>query len=427
MIKGFSAPFNMTEKDDRIGKDDKSKKYKFTPKEDLNIIKQKVKDLKKQRALKKEIEREEKEKHYVKNRNMMKNLHHQLIRDKGGEPMESDVPPYVTHKNSQIYEVSHSQPTVKLSNVHKDRRSPQLGKGKLPNRFTIDSLSKLRYEDIAGSGPDGFNPADILDEDDSDSDDSVLKHYRINDAKHTMNNSVADMPMHRNIAPTQGKQNSMRKMQVDKSQEIHVSLVKPPQHRRREKHRSIANGQGNLSQKRLPQPKLKYNTNASSRKNLHQKSPGANRRGMTTDIEKSNKKKLGTERNRRLDLPKGVHRTAKKGDHGAYQSDGQNKRYPPHVTRTVKKNSSKINNPMVGKSKFTNPNKHINASTIQNKGQPMLNRRHNGNVSMELYDRANKIQDSTKRNQEQRLANILKLHDNNMKRGVGIAKKNRAL
>jgi hypothetical protein len=71
--------------------------------------------------------------------------------------------------------------------------------------------------------------------------------------------------------------------------------------------------------------------------------------------------------------------------------------------------------------------KNQNATTIQDRGHPMLNRRHHGNVSLEVYDRANKIEDKSRKNQEQRLANILKMHDNNMKRGVGIANKNRAL
>lgn len=50
-----------------------------------------------------------------------------------------------------------------------------------------------------------------------------------------------------------------------------------------------------------------------------------------------------------------------------------------------------------------------------------------GNISMQMYDRANKMESKTKRNQEERLQNILKMHDNKMKRGVGIANKTRIL
>lgn len=56
-----------------------------------------------------------------------------------------------------------------------------------------------------------------------------------------------------------------------------------------------------------------------------------------------------------------------------------------------------------------------------------MGRRANGNVSVELYNRANKMQGKTKRNQEERLKNILRMHDNNMKRGVGVANKSRIL
>ena len=56
-----------------------------------------------------------------------------------------------------------------------------------------------------------------------------------------------------------------------------------------------------------------------------------------------------------------------------------------------------------------------------------MGRRNNGNVSMDLYDRANKMQGKTKKNQEERLKNILRMHDNNLKRGAGIAHKNRVL
>ena len=57
----------------------------------------------------------------------------------------------------------------------------------------------------------------------------------------------------------------------------------------------------------------------------------------------------------------------------------------------------------------------------------MMNRRNQGNISMQMYDRANKMESKTKRNQEERLQNILKMHDQNMKRGVGIAHNGRRL
>ncbi len=64
-------------------------------------------------------------------------------------------------------------------------------------------------------------------------------------------------------------------------------------------------------------------------------------------------------------------------------------------------------------------------TAVKEKKGPMINRRHPGNISMDSYDKATKLQSKTRRNQEERLKNILKLQDNNMKRGVGVAHKNR--
>jgi len=64
---------------------------------------------------------------------------------------------------------------------------------------------------------------------------------------------------------------------------------------------------------------------------------------------------------------------------------------------------------------------------VKEKKQLGMGRRNNGNVSMDLYNRANKMQGKTKKNQEERLKNILRMHDNNLKRGAGIAHKNRVL
>ena len=46
---------------------------------------------------------------------------------------------------------------------------------------------------------------------------------------------------------------------------------------------------------------------------------------------------------------------------------------------------------------------------------------------MDTYDRANKMESKAKKSQEERLQNILKMHDNNVKRGVGVANKGRIL
>lgn len=63
-------------------------------------------------------------------------------------------------------------------------------------------------------------------------------------------------------------------------------------------------------------------------------------------------------------------------------------------------------------------------SNLKGKGKGSLARnRNHGNISVQLYEQANKMESKTRRNQEERLQNILKMHDNNMKRGVGVAHK----
>ena len=191
-IKGFISPFNTVDKSENVRKDNKNKKYKFKPKEDIKIIKEKVKILKKSRVAAKEREKENENKLYQKHRNIMKNLHHKLMREKG-EHIEGEVPMYQARNNSQIYDISQSQPALKLYPNQRDntlKGSHSKKYNKLPNKFTIDSLMKLKYNDIAGSGPDGFNPADILDSD-SGSEDSVLNQYRDIEEQVPVNQSIS--------------------------------------------------------------------------------------------------------------------------------------------------------------------------------------------------------------------------------------------
>ena len=214
-IKGFVKPFNMATKDERIDKNDKSKKYKFKSKEDKEAIKEKVKELKRQRELAKKQAQVDKDNQYKKHRNVMKHIHEKLARQKdyGGE----EVPNYQVRDNSQIYDVSLSQPALKL-NPH--QRNPKLKESKtkankLPNKFTMDSLMRLNYDDVAGSGPDGFNPADILDED-SDSNDSVLNQYK-NDDKNILMNQASDQSLPQDAYAYRGNKISERAVPMDQN------------------------------------------------------------------------------------------------------------------------------------------------------------------------------------------------------------------
>jgi hypothetical protein len=414
----------MTDKDDRIAKDDKSKKYKFKSKEDKEIIKQKVQQLKKQREENKKREQALKDQKYQKGQQMMKNLHYKLLQEKGQGPIEASIPAYQAHNSSQIYDVSQSQPATKPPG-----RGPQYNlaseKKKLPTKLTIDNLVNLRYDDVA-SGPDGFNPADILD-DDSDSDDTILKQYK-NQPAAGVNESLSSVVLNQPPQPARNKGKTMRTMEADVSQPQITNMK--GKHKARALNNSIA-GQGNMPMSKAKGAKIGAHTNNASQKNLlvtnKKGSVPRTKKGMMTDDEKIYKRKLPTGRNKASNLPKGIHKSASKGHYDPYQSDGANMRYQNNVPKTVKKSSKKmgLNSITVDKSyQQKNPKMFANKNASQN---PMANRRHKGNISMEMYSQADKMESKTKRHQEERLQNTLKMQDQNMKRGIGIAHKNRRL
>ncbi|CAI2372176.1 unnamed protein product [Moneuplotes crassus] len=393
-IKGFAAPFNMTEKDDRIKKNDKSQRYKYTSKEDKEAIKAKVRKLKQERENAKLKEKHEKDRHYHKQRNVMKNLHEKLMREKLGNG-EIDMNAYQARNPNPIYNVSQSQPALKsipAQQVHTIKTHKSKIKNKLPNKITMNGLTSLKYEDIAGNEPDGFNPADIVGTD-SGSDDSILQQYR---------NDEEIQPAEQ-AYPFSSAQHTEKPVPIDQ-----VPVRKPKNQRNTHVARGLNNSMADASQ--LQHPKK------ASRKHMPGKKHSTSlNRGHTTDHEKSKKKKMGTQRSRKnlAALPKGLTKTGRKPQN-PYNSDigGGKIKYPAHVTRTVKKDSKKA---PIGK---------LNHHSAY-KANPMVGRRNPGNISMESYDQATKLQSKTKRNQEERLKNILKLQDNNMKRGVGVAYKNR--
>lgn len=247
-IIGFAAPFNMTEKDDRIAKDDKSRRYKFKPKEEKEIIKQRVKELKQQRQTEKTHKEKEKDQQYQKHRLVMKNLHHKLMREKGEVPSEGKLGGYHVRSGDQIYDISHSQPAIKLTQQPQGKGYGQAGLKqpgpKVPNKFTLESLGQLKYEDIAGVGPDDFNPADVLDEDDTDSEDEVLKRYRKNDIeknKIPVTDSIASMPVAKTQSqPYKGSKNTLRTMPVDIGPDPKIENLKGKHHKKGVLNNSIA-------------------------------------------------------------------------------------------------------------------------------------------------------------------------------------------
>lgn len=114
----------------------------------------------------------------------MKNLHYKLMREKDGGMVNGPVQGVPMRSEDQIYDVRNSHPAIKLNNplvkAYPQQMSAKMP-AKLQSKFTLESLGQLKFEDLAGGGSDGFNPADIVDEDDSD--DEILKKYRNDDSK----------------------------------------------------------------------------------------------------------------------------------------------------------------------------------------------------------------------------------------------------
>lgn len=357
-IVGFAAPFNMTDKDDRIRKDDKSLKYKFKSKEDKALIKKKVNEIKKQREQEKKAQNTEKEKQYQKHRNVMKNLHYKLLREKGQAPHEGSMPAYQVHSGDQLYDITNSQPAIKL-NHHQSTKAyvnPMAKKSakRVQSNFTLETLGQLKYEDIAGGGPDEFNPADIVDEDDSSADDEILKRYRNDELKNMeVNNSISTLPSN---AYNQNP-HTLRTLPADQVQDQVVSSLKGRQPRRGVHNNSISDP-NQILKKSMSKQNIVNRDKSRGKKNLllnsQDTSPGKRKKGITSDDEKIYKNKLHSNRNKKAELPKKAQKSTRVPN--AYESDNQRKgRYAGHVTRSVKKPSSKapIGNVGVDKSKHS--------------------------------------------------------------------------
>ena len=145
-----------------------------------------------------------------------------------------------------------------------------------------------------------------------------------------------------------------------------------------------------------------------------------------TDNEKAPRGKIHTNKLKKAELPKGLGnkntRSTKKLA-GAYESDSpvRHKGHNKHVSQSVRKQTNKMSlmnlRASNGNVNVKNRNNNDYSHTGANYGKKQ------NNVSVQMYQRADQLDSKTKRNQEQRLQNILKMHDKNMQRGVGVANK----
>lgn len=296
-IVGFAAPFNMTEKDERIKRDDKGLKYRYKTKEDKKAIKDKVNEIKTKRAELKDKEKTDKQEQYVKHRNYMKNLHLKLLRQKdGGEG--GPIPAYPIRDSNEIFDVSQSKPIQKVSTNEAKQayggNNPSKAKAiPPPSKFTLETLGQLRYEDLAGAGSDGFNPKDVLDEDDDQSEDSILRRYR--DEEEAKNKALGKQIQQPVAKPPRNLAKQLQSVQYEQEQPL--ENVKSKHHKKGALNNSISNPGNQLVPKTNAAQGLNLKALNPSKQNLllksHEVPMKALKRKMepATDIEKIVKNK----------------------------------------------------------------------------------------------------------------------------------------
>ena len=185
-IVGFVSPFGPIEKGERIGKEEKSRRYKFKSKEDKEQIKARIKEIKTQREIEKKKKDQEKEEQYQKHRSLMKNIHYKLQKGKDGETKEGVIAGYQIKSEDQIFDTSNSKPAIKLGQLSPSKSSLatiQKQPAKLPNKFTLETLGQFKYEDLAGDENDQFNLGEFVDENNDGFEDEILKRYRLEEKK----------------------------------------------------------------------------------------------------------------------------------------------------------------------------------------------------------------------------------------------------
>jgi len=415
-IVGFTSPFGAVDKGERIGKDDRSKRYKFKLKENKEVLKAKVQEIKNLREQEKQRNSKFKDELYHKHRNIMKNLHKKIMREKDGD-VGGSPQAYLVKSEEQIYDVRNSKPanvpslSIRDSQVKKTQR--------VPNKFTLESIGQLRFEELVG-GADIFNPADVLDEDDQESEDEILKQYRINNV-----NNAGPFPIEQ-MKPNISNDvtfNPVKNLQNQRSVTLDQRQPAPPKPRQDRAHNN------SIADKMMVVPKtLSKNVLANSRSKgvllhkSHEVVTSIKKKGPISDNEKIYKNKLRGEKARMVDLPKSISKSGRK-QHDPYISDSPKRN--SHNARSVQKVSNKIS--MTQLSNDKSYHKGI-VTNIKTRDQLVNNRKRAvGNVSVEMYDQAHKLESKTRRNQEERLQNILKMHDKNTQRRVEIANKGRRL
>jgi len=155
-IQNFSLPFNT-----RAKRED-TNNYKHKSKKDIDKIKMEVQKLKQKREMARRLEEKKKETLYQRNQNIMKRMHEDLVRDKGG---------YV-------------EPPIQggVNSLHPTLNKQRIGY-QVPRKFTLESLGRMDYRDFNPQSTqvdeveDDFKPSDVIDSEE-DMDEEIEEFYQ---------------------------------------------------------------------------------------------------------------------------------------------------------------------------------------------------------------------------------------------------------
>lgn len=220
----------------------------------------------------------------------------------------------------------------------------------------------------------------------------------------------------------------MKNVTVDYENDVPIKDLRGAGVRKRNGHNNSISHNPSVLPKDIKRNLSKNKSQARSKKNLLVQShdaSGIKRRGghgPTTDDEKF---KMHSNRARN---PQALAKHKTKNMRDPYESDAaaRHRRYAGHVSQTVKKHTSKVSLSQMY-DKVNAQHRSKGNLSLRNKNNAPQHRGPKGNISVDMYNRANQLESKTRRNQEARLQNILKMHDSNMKKGMGIAHKGRRL
>lgn len=349
-MKGFMLPFNT-----RTRYEDETNHYKAKKNKDIEEIKKQVRLIKSQREKQRNEQEAKKNNEYTKHQNVMRKMHEDLLRDKG-----LYVPPgsSVGINGSQL-------PNNLTNNSNANKRVQGY---KIPRKFTLESLGKLDYTVFGlpsnNEYNDEFKPDDVLDSDD-ELDEEIMNLYHYKERSNSIDQTYRSVPNHVNSV-------------IDISNpKIHIQT------------NIAAQGVGKI-------------INSSTNKSMVGPLPVPKPQKSKADISKVNRSMLPEKR-------KSILRTEHK------MASGMNKNLSPARGRglSLNKYPSKLSkSPTKSQSKVYGSKSYIKSKQVNSDYSPGRKRKTKMEIgNLKSLKKANEYDLKSRKTQDQRLKNILKMQN----------------